>query len=57
MPARALVETRRAAAAQCKIYLLAQENNPHPVYGKGLRKAIKGLDAAEGKMGYFLMHL
>jgi hypothetical protein len=55
--ATAMVELRRATAAQCNLYLLAQENNPHPVYGKGLRKAIKGFDAAEGKMGYFLMHL
>lgn len=51
------VEQKRSLAAQCHLYMLAQENNPHVVYGKGFRKALRGYEAADEKMGFFLMHL
>jgi hypothetical protein len=39
------------------LYMIAMENNPHVVIGKGFRRALRGFDAADGKMGYFLRYL
>ena len=36
---------------------MLQENNPHVVFGKGFRKALKGYEAAEERMPFFLNYL
>ena len=39
------------------MYMLAQENNPHPIYGEAFRKALLGLESIDGKMRQFLAYL
>ena len=39
------------------MYMLAQENNPHPIYGEAFRKALLGLESIDGKMRLFLAYL
>lgn len=55
--ARSEATRNQNIAGSCALYMLAQENNPHMVVGKGFRRALRGYDAAGAKMGHFLTHL
>ena len=46
-----------AAMSAYSMYMLTQENNPHPIYGETFRKALLGLESVEGRMRVFLGHL
>ena len=46
-----------AAMSAYSMYMLTQENNPHPIYGDTFRKALLGLESVEGRMRVFLGHL
>ena len=55
-------ETARHAFAQrhaalFRMYVLAQENNPHSLYGAGLREALVGLAAVDGELPTLLAFL
>lgn len=39
------------------MYMLTQENNPHPIYGETFRRALLGFESVEGRMRIFLAHL
>jgi ankyrin repeat protein len=51
-----LTETEAGMKAY-SMYMLAQENNPHPIYGEAFRKALLGLESIDGKMRLFLAYL
>ncbi len=51
-----LADTEAAINAY-SMYLLAQENNPHPIYGDTFREALTGFESVERKMRPFLAYL
>jgi hypothetical protein len=54
---RLRLEETEAATSAYRMYMLTQENNPHPIYGDTFRKALLGYESVEGRMRPFLQYL
>ena len=54
---RIRLQDAEAAMSAYTMYMVAQENNPHPISGETFRRALLGFESTEGKMRLFLAHL